>query len=257
MKILKKTISLLLAFALVLSFGAVFAAEEGATVAVNEKELTALNSLKALGLSDTAVTDPNAYILREEIANVAANMLGFDKEHAGTGIKTELIDVDSSPYCAQINTLAAFGIVSGVNPYQFRPEGTVRYTEAIKILVSVLGYGEEAQARGGYPGGHIKMASLLGISSKVVEDSQKITWGEFAILVNDCYDIPIQTIKSVGSHVTYVQEDKNTFLSQYLNIVKIKGTITDNGFTARNGKSEVGSDNIKIADKIVEALEMA
>ena len=166
MKILKKTISLLLAFALVLSFGEVLAAEEEAIKAVSEKELIALNSLKALGLSDVDVTDPNAYITRGEIANVAANMLGYGIEHAGTGIETNIIDVDSSPYGAQIKTLAAFGIISGVNPHQFFPEGTVRYTEAVKILVSVLGYGEEAYARGGYPGGYIKMASLLGISSK-------------------------------------------------------------------------------------------
>ena len=248
----KRIISLILALSLVLSIGLVRAEDEvTAAEPVNEAEVTAAEHLQLLGLTDKAIENVNAPITRAELANVAANMLGIGIDTIGTGIPTNITDVDENPYAKQIHALVSYKILSGVNAYQYLPDNTVRYNEALKVLLSVLGYGEEAQVRGGYPNGYIKLSAMLRISVGKIKNHESITWGEFARLVEEFYDVPLQNVVVTGNEMTFSQQEGKTFLSHYHDVVKVTGKVNDNGYTTRTGESRVGVKNVLIGSTIV------
>ena len=55
------------------------------------------------------------------------------------------------------------GITDGTSQTTFSPQNDVTVQEFVKMLVSLLGYGEESEKMGGYPHGYIMMGMKLGI----------------------------------------------------------------------------------------------
>lgn len=244
MKLIKKTVSLLLACFMIIGNAGAFAQEqaEETVSALTAEDMLRIGRLKILGLTDSKNADnPENSVTRGELANVAANMIGIGMDYIATDVKTELLDIEESPYCVQIQALTDIGAVSGVNPYQFRPDRAVKYTEALKVILSVLGYGTEAEARNGYPAGYLYLASRLDIDSRRIKNADAITWGELAEIVEACYDVPVQTITGAGKFIEYSQ-DGETFLSRYHDVVKICGQLKDNGYTTRTTSSGVDTD---------------
>lgn len=249
-----KIISLLLALTLVLSIGMVQAEDEASSTvaAPSQKDILAVEHLQILGLTDKEdVINPDAAITRGELANVAANMMGITIDSTGEGLTSTIIDVDSNPYGNQIHALVFFKILSGVNPYQYFPDNNVRYNEALKVLLSVLGYGEDATVRGGYPNGYIRVAATLGIASGRIKNHEAITWGEFARMVEELYDIPLREAYVTGNEITFTQVEGKTFLSHYLDVVKVNGEIKDNGYTTRTTPSSIEADKVLIESTVV------
>lgn len=249
-----KIISLLLALTLVLSMGMVQAEDEASApvAAPSQKDILAVEHLKILGLTDKEdVINPDSPITRGELANVAANMMGITLDSTGEGLSSTIIDVDSNPYGKQIHALVFFKILSGVNPYQYFPDNNVRYNEALKVLLSVLGYGEDANVRGGYPNGYIRVAATLDIAVGAIKNHEAITWGELARMVEEFYDVPLREAYVTGNEITFTQVEGKTFLSHYLDVVKVVGEIKDNGYTTRTTASNLEADKVLIGSTVV------
>ncbi len=83
-------------------------------------------------------------------------------------------DVEKSHWAYDdIEYLRGQGIVSGNSDGTFAPESNVLYEEAVKFVVSALGYDFMAVSYGGYPEGYIKTATQLKILKNV---SGQIGW---------------------------------------------------------------------------------
>lgn len=63
-------------------------------------------------------------------------------------------------------------IISGDENGNFNPEGLVTYQQFIKMLVSTLGYNEEAAAYGSYPKGYMVYAHALAL----LDDAGSVSW---------------------------------------------------------------------------------
>lgn len=74
------------------------------------------------------------------------------------------------PYYGVIAAAIDCNIISGDGNGSFRPEASITYSEAVKLVVSVLGYALRAEGLGGYPVGYLSVATTLGISNGVKAD---------------------------------------------------------------------------------------
>ncbi len=88
-------------------------------------------------------------------------------------------------------------IISGDENGSFNPEGLVTYQQFIKMLVSTLGYNEEAAAYGGYPTGYMVYAHALNLidnpSVWLGKDTKKpITRNAAMQLLYKALDVPIK-----------------------------------------------------------------
>ena len=85
-------------------------------------------------------------------------------ENAATGIKNPFSDVTAETYGANaILRAAEIGLINGADGTAFRPDESITKSEAAKVFVSMLGYSEYAERKGGYPSGYLAMAQSLGI----------------------------------------------------------------------------------------------
>ena len=107
-------------------------------------------------------------------------------------IDTDL-PAESSPYYdvkpdawnfGSICALNTDGIMSGYGNGNFGPEDTVTYEQAVKPLVSAIGYGAEANYKGGYPWGYIIVAAKNGITKNVgCSVGSVLSRGELSLLL--------------------------------------------------------------------------
>ena len=71
----------------------------------------------------------------------------------------------------------------------FMPEEKVTNAQAIKMLVSVLGYGAYADSLGSWPQGYIKCGELLGIKTDKPADDYAV-WEDVAKMLEAAYTAP-------------------------------------------------------------------
>ncbi len=126
--------------------------------------------------------------LSETPENIAAVKAAQEAETAfagassvNVGAKNYHTDIDSSdladPSFSDISELhwayndveylRGQGIVSGYTDGTFKPDNNILYEEAVKFVVSALGYDFMAVTYGGYPAGYIKTAEQLKILKNV------------------------------------------------------------------------------------------
>lgn len=125
-------------------------------------------------------------LTRAEMAMIAARLLQL--EDAVTG-SSPFVDVPDDHWAKNVITiLSNLGIINGMGNGTFQPDSNVSFSQAVKIVVSVLGYAEKAEEVGGYPNGYMAQAVKLGLlKDSVVTD--KITRGEVANILNAALDV--------------------------------------------------------------------
>ena len=150
-KNLKKVISTIAALAVSASSMVAFATgypdvPETATYAQAVKELSALNVIS--GYEDgTFLPDKN--VTRAEITKMIVTSLGsatLSAANAAAGKDTKFADVPGSHWAsgfvstATANANSNNGFINGYDETTFGPDDNVTYAQAIKMLVSALGY---------------------------------------------------------------------------------------------------------------------
>lgn len=103
---------------------------------------------------------------------------------------------------AYINIAKTLGIVSGTSKNTFSPSGKITYQQAVKMIVSGIGYDEEAITAGGYPQGYIKVANDLGILDGIeYRASDEATRGDIALMLQKVLKVPFYFIYSDGKSI--------------------------------------------------------
>ncbi|MBR6729246.1 MAG: S-layer homology domain-containing protein, partial [Clostridia bacterium] len=183
--------------------------------------LSALNIMRGYPDGDFM---PGESITRAEFATVISRILGGAV--ASSNRSFDDVRPDHWAYDA-IETAAGLGIVQGVEPAIFKPDSTVTTPQVIKMLVSALGYGETAEAQGGYPTGYQNMAIKLELYEGVtLKDGEDITRGEIAQLVYNALECDIMRVMGTDEFTTGMAYSGQTVLTEYLHLNKGKGIVT-------------------------------
>lgn len=224
---LKKILALICVFAMTINF-AVYA--ENDTVGEDNSS----DILLALGVIDE-VSNLQKEVTRCEFASLMADMfnVSWDTSHA----KTSFIDVsEKHANYGDICWLLDRGAIAKVD--MFEPDRSIMMSEAVKIMVSLLGYDQFAMAQGGYPSGYIAQAHdkdiLDGITLKE-NDALKFT---------DAYKMMTSMLESEPFDTSnrYSEAYQKTLMYYNFNARKVEGIVTSDGITAIKG-TDVCADN--------------
>src|SRR5690554_1021100 len=207
---MKKHLALVLALVMVLtSFSFVSAApdfsdmnDQPSAEAVARLEL--LNVLK--GYPDGTFR-PEGEITRAEFAAVAVRISGLEgAAQSAQGMITSFSDVPAWHWASgYVGIAASSGVVNGVGNGLFAPEAPVKYEEAVTMLVRALGYGPEAQSRGGYPYGYLIVAEQIDLLDGVRGTQGTFaTRGTVAMLTDNALELPMMVSIGFGDNIRWV-----------------------------------------------------
>ena len=211
------------------------------------------DALKAFGVATDAETSSDK-ITRSAFVTMAVRMSGTTP-YAGEIADFPFVDVDpASAEYPYVKAAYDLGLVNGNGAGTFNGGDSITLNQAVKILVTVLGYKEKAEAFGGYPYGYMKVAKekdmLSGISGLDANAPLSVD-AAYELIVN-ALESTFSLISSVGEDIKYVESD-NMYMSQMLDIYKITGVVEQNQNTSLYGKSEIGENQISIGSVVLNA----
>lgn len=128
------------------------------------KELFVFEYLGALS-GQSGEIDVTKEMSRGEFVNMLAKALSLP---VSDGSKI-YYDVDKeSLYFDSVAYFTEKGILSIGDDREFRPNDSILYSEALKILLSLAGYEEYVSANGGYPLGYVMTAKRFGVDMLIL-----------------------------------------------------------------------------------------
>jgi hypothetical protein len=193
---MRKVLSFVLVLSLVLgSFGMAFAAP--LSDVAGEKCEDAVNVLTQLGVVSgypDGEYKPDNIVTRAEMAVIVVRALGLADYAIGTASFSDMAGHWSNPYVAYATSL---GIIDGYPDGTFRPDNTVSYDEAAKMLVAALGYTPESLT-GTWPANYVVKAQALGILKGIKAGSAGANRGDIAVMAFQTLTKAIGTVDKDG-----------------------------------------------------------
>ena len=146
------------------------------------------------------------------------------------------------------------GIISSAS--EFRPDDDITIQEAAKIFVSILGYGELAEKKGGYPSGYMSVSNDLNIFKGTVptQDGYLTAEGFVKALLNvletEVVDVEAILKKKAELIVAYTTNGTKDLMGYVLDIYREEGIVDTNSYTSINGMSDLDINEIRIKGSI-------
>ncbi len=238
---MKRIINFLVALSVIFSgFGIAYA--EDSAVGARESEI-----LKGLKIYDTAAISPT--VTRADFVLSVARLMGVDESTLAAPQKQVFADVATDhPRAAVIDYLFNRGIMIGYGDASFKPDSNVTCREAAKILVSVLGYKELAEADGGYYKGYLSAASNAGMLKGVkTKDTDEIDTGNLAVMIVNTMEADMMTVKITSDGTEISSDAGTTLMAKYLHVGKYTGILTGYEETSIESASKAyGTGNAEI-----------
>ncbi len=258
MRNLKKTLAVVLAFAMVFSMGIIntFAFSDVEAGTVVDEAVGILSNLSILEGFEDGTFKPEETVTRAQMAAIICRTLGYESQAQSSMGTTVFTDVAADSWASgYINVAQAQGIINGYGNGLFGPNDKVTYEQAVKMIVAALGYDVAAAAKGGYPTGYLAIASAEGITKnangRVGDAALRAT---VAVLVYNSLEVRLmdQNSWSTDGSDTY-GKTADTILSKYLNVSKWEGMLETDTFTnyAENGYDEDEVERISLDAKAV------
>lgn len=196
-KNLKKVISSAAVVAMVASSASAFAASFP-DVDSSASYASAVSNLTALGIvngDENGLFNPDNTVTRAEFAKMVVESLG-EGAAASAVTSTDFTDCVGHWGVGYIATGVADGFINGYGNGTFGPNDTVTYAQAVKMLVSAVGYDVYAQNAGGYPSGYLSYGGTLKIVNGVsgVTNDTALTRAQCAVLVSNALQAPLCVI---------------------------------------------------------------
>lgn len=216
---IKKIICIAL-FAIMLSSSFVGNASYGTAVLDGYDEYAGL--FKTLGVFPTSFEDAEKEVSRGEFVLMLTQLM---KVSDPPGEESPFSDVlISGELASAVNAALNLKIISpGQN---FYPDSAVTSIEAVKMVVTALGYGDEAIARGGYPSGYVSVAHRIGIDSNFAKTPMNVSQ-TVCLLGQMCetYVNEITAITHDDNGYGYSATQRSTFLYYYQKIYAVSGVV--------------------------------
>lgn len=245
MKRIKRIIAFLTAIMLICTTAAFAADKAAGTGAAKPSKAYALEKLGVLSAKEEAVyAQP---VTRGDFAYNLGKLLKQSGESTAVRYFGDVADYDYAvPY---INALAEMKVISVDSDRRFYPNNNITAQEAVKMVVSALGYAPLAEARGGYPYGFIQVAKegdlLDGISA---DPGDSINLGQAAeLLFNTLIEpqyLPASIKSGENNSTVYKKSEENTFLKELYGLEYACGRL--NGSNGVNIKFDTASDENSI-----------
>ncbi len=203
--------------------------------------------LQSIGIIDAIPEeiDGNKTISRAEFVVLAGKLLKInDSKESVRYFEDVPLDYWGAPY---INRLTEMNIISLPGDKMFRPNDRVTESEAVKILVSILGYGDYAELIGGYPNGYSQVASRLDF--EYLGSGDTVTVYEAYVMMYDALNSYIYEKRAAGSGQIQYEESDETLLSRYFDVLVAEGVVTQSAGVSLYGepiKGETFADTAKI-----------
>ena len=182
---------------------------------------------------------PERPVTRAEFCAIIMRCHGYD-DGLGAGYENPFYDVREDHWAyGSISALCGMGIINGVDDHVFEPEGTVTDEQAAKILLLSLGYGIEAQNKGGYPAGYMAVAAEKGLLRGIyIDNDNTMTREEIAVLIYNALDTPmiVQNISKSGSFYTDNGMTIRKLHADMKDRLKAKGIVTGTGVAFAGGE---------------------
>ncbi|MBE7025808.1 MAG: S-layer homology domain-containing protein [Ruminococcaceae bacterium] len=214
--IVKKIFAILLTFAMLLTMSTV-----GTSAAFTDTEGTkwekAAEVLNALGIVEGKAEgeyDPEGSLTRAEMATIILRAVNMQSTAPAGLVFSDV----ATNHWAYSNIAAAYqlGIINGTSATTFAPDAPVTGEQAVKMVVSALGYAVKAEAQGGYPSGYLTQASQLNLL-KGVEIGGNMSRGNMAVLLYNALDAELFLPAAYGDEVFEFETDASkTLLTYYL-----------------------------------------
>ena len=180
---MKKIIGILLTAILILTASVnVFAESEKETAA---QELEKYGIVRRNHLGALTVEGP---VTRAGMAKMLVLMMGVTPESGDCEFTDVPKDHSASGFIARAS---AFGIVNGMGDGTFLPDEHITYQQAMKMIVCALGYGVDAERKGGYPHGYVMTAMNLGLAPSNAVMTEPADRGEIMLMLAWALDVPI------------------------------------------------------------------
>lgn len=235
---MKKFVAIVLVVSVILCSMSVFV-----QAVVDTEDTFAANDLafaQALGIIDENV-DGNAGVTRGELATILSRIV-MNLQNSQLNLSAYeccFLDVPQE-IVGDVNCVSALAIMNGTSETTFSPDRNVTYSELSKVIVSMLGYGEQAQTRGGYPSGYIYMAISLNINDDKISDvDATITYNAVATMLKKAVNVKMQqkVINSSGTNWYYDSQEKS-YLERYMGIANIRGVLSANSLVDATGETD-------------------
>ncbi|MBO5371001.1 MAG: hypothetical protein J6B23_10055 [Clostridia bacterium] len=152
-----------------------------------------------------------------------------------------------------IGLCASVNLISGDGMGKFNPEKRISFSEAVKIVMSALGYDELAKAYGGYPTGYLKCASDNKVTSGISgQNSSSITWDTALALIANAIDTKMFMQTGFGDNITYDSASGKTWINHYHKLTKYEGTVTGTADAVFDDIDALDENEIRIDDAVYE-----
>ena len=117
-------------------------------------------------------------------------------------------DIENHWAAKEISFAYDNGLVEGTTETTFEPERKVTIQEFAKMLVTLLGYKEGAESRGGFPHGYFVTASSLGLMDNLNRETTKNALREdVALMIANSLDVPLMKQSVFGANTEYIVMD--------------------------------------------------
>ena len=158
---------------------------------------------------------PNDNVTRAETAAIICRLLRIEPNITG-----KFDDVPDEYWAAgYIGALAEQGMIDGTADGLFSPEESVTYEQALKIIITLLGYaGNQTDYYGGFPTGFFKLCSF--------DSGGAISRIELACVISRALDTRLSTTTvGVGGFGAQIYEIADVTLYGYLNGAELRGEL--------------------------------
>ena len=174
---------------------------------------------------------PERTITRAEFAAVITRALGLEGVAAGASampIFNDMVNSNGGEHWGSGYIKIAYDreIIDGYGDGRFGPDDPVTYEQAVKMIVCTLGYGHEAEQRGGWPMGYLATANDKNVTraALMTPTDQPAPRGMAAKLVFNSLEIQMMEKNTIGDW----SFTKATLLNDKLKVYKMANAmITD------------------------------
>lgn len=202
-----------------------------------------VEKLMALGVTDgypDGEFKPDNNVTRAEYLTMLSRLLRMEPiQSAGN----RYVDVPADHWAnSAVEMMAVLGVCDGYGDGRFGPEDNVTYAQAVKMLLSVLGFSAIAEINGGYPDGYMAAAASAKIRAAGAERDEPMTRAMTAELLCSALDVDMYLRNGRGD---YTLSDGETIITSYFEGDVLKGYVASSENISTDG-SKAGTGSVVI-----------
>ena len=215
------------------------------------KAISLVSALKIMGSLSDGTFKPEDAVTRAEFTDTMVKMMGMEINEDGL----EPLNYSDIPtgYWAEKSIAMAqrMNLIKGYADGTFKPDDTITYEEAVKIVVYALGYEVLANQFGGYPTGYLAVATDKNITKNIsVNLGEPLRRGDLALMVSNALEVDLLSRNSYGQAAGFGVTAGKTLMTEKLNIYKKTGQVLATNETYLSDEILLGEEEIQIDTEI-------